>query len=111
MVSDRNAVQSGLSTVLKFLTCHGTEGAKGRPDRDEFLQQHLNQSKGQTMQTTSKKNEKKIQNRTTNGTFGGIPLREEIEARAHQIYLARGAEPGNELDDWLQAEREIMEWV
>ncbi|HMD54088.1 MAG TPA: DUF2934 domain-containing protein [Phycisphaerae bacterium] len=34
-----------------------------------------------------------------------------MAARAHEIYLARGAEAGHELDDWLQAEREIMEWV
>ncbi len=63
------------------------------------------------MQTINKKNAKKSPNRTTNGTLGAIPLREEIEARAHEIYLARGSEPGHELDDWLQAEREVMEWV
>ena len=32
---------------------------------------------------------------------------DEIAARAHEIYLARGAAPGRELDDWLQAEREL----
>jgi hypothetical protein len=26
---------------------------------------------------------------------------------AHMIYLERGSLPGNELDDWLQAEREL----
>jgi hypothetical protein len=31
---------------------------------------------------------------------------EEIRRRAHEIYLERGEEPGRELDDWLQAERE-----
>jgi hypothetical protein len=41
-------------------------------------------------------------NRETN------PFREKIEARAHEIYLARGAEPGHELEDWLQAENELM---
>jgi len=46
-----------------------------------------------------------------NGIFEAIPVREKIEARAHELYLARGAEAGHELDDWLQAEREIMEWV
>ena len=63
------------------------------------------------MQTTSKKNEKKSQNRKTNGTFEATSLREQIETRAHEIYLARGCEPGHELDDWLQAEREIMGWL
>jgi hypothetical protein len=33
--------------------------------------------------------------------------REEIRLRAYEIYLERGALPGNELDDWLQAEREL----
>jgi len=30
-----------------------------------------------------------------------------IAARAHQIYLARGGEHGRDMEDWLQAEREI----
>lgn len=63
------------------------------------------------MQTTNKKNGKKSQNRTTDHRSGAALLQEQIEARAHEIYLARGAEPGHELDDWLQAEREIMGWV
>ena len=32
---------------------------------------------------------------------------EEIRLRAYEIYLERGGLPGNELDDWLQAEREL----
>ena len=32
---------------------------------------------------------------------------EEIRQRAYEIYLERGAAPGFELDDWLQAEREL----
>jgi hypothetical protein len=63
------------------------------------------------MQTTIKNNKKKSQNRTTNGNFGTVPRLDKIAARAHEIYLARGAEAGHELDDWLQAEREVMEWV
>jgi hypothetical protein len=30
-----------------------------------------------------------------------------IRERAYQLFEARGGEPGLELDDWLQAEREI----
>jgi len=33
--------------------------------------------------------------------------REEIRLRAYEIYLERGGQAGNELDDWLQAEREL----
>ena len=36
------------------------------------------------------------------------PAREqEIRRRAYEIYLARGEEPGHDLEDWLQAEREL----
>src|SRR5439155_4915859 len=30
----------------------------------------------------------------------------EIRTRAYELHLARGAQPGHELEDWLQAERE-----
>ncbi len=33
----------------------------------------------------------------------------EIRTRAYELYLARGAQPGRELEDWLQAERELWE--
>ena len=32
---------------------------------------------------------------------------QEIRDRAYEIYLQRGAQPGCELEDWLQAEREL----
>ena len=32
---------------------------------------------------------------------------EDIRRRAYVIYLERGEQPGRELDDWLQAEREL----
>ena len=31
----------------------------------------------------------------------------DIARRAYDLYLARGCEPGHQLDDWLQAEREL----
>jgi len=37
------------------------------------------------------------------------PTNEEIALRAYEIYQARGAEDGLDLDDWLQAERELSE--
>ena len=62
------------------------------------------------MQTT-KKSGKKLQNRTVENILGAISLHDQIETRAHEIYVERGCEPGHELDDWLQAEREIMGWA
>ncbi len=35
------------------------------------------------------------------------PTQAEIARRAHEIYLARGGAAGSELDDWLQAERDL----
>jgi hypothetical protein len=34
-------------------------------------------------------------------------LEERIAKRAYEIYVERGREPGRELDDWLQAEKEL----
>jgi hypothetical protein len=33
---------------------------------------------------------------------------EEIALRAYQIYLERNGAPGNPLDDWTRAERELL---
>jgi len=43
---------------------------------------------------------------------GGNSTRdEEISRRAYEIYLERGEQPGTELEDWLQAERELQHGV
>jgi hypothetical protein len=42
------------------------------------------------------------------------PSGEEIRLRAYEIYLERNGLPGDELDDWLRAERELQEvasWI
>ena len=36
------------------------------------------------------------------------PTQEQIRQRAQEIHLARGGAAGRELDDWLQAERELQ---
>jgi len=42
-------------------------------------------------------------------TAEGHPTREEVELRAHQIYVARGDAHGQDVEDWLQAEHELLE--
>jgi Protein of unknown function (DUF2934) len=42
-------------------------------------------------------------------TIPGAPTREEIELRAYQIYIERGGAHGQDVEDWLQAEREFVE--
>ena len=36
-----------------------------------------------------------------------LPRMNRIAKRAHELYEARGGRDGKDLDDWLQAEREI----
>ncbi|PYU65608.1 MAG: hypothetical protein DMG49_23835 [Acidobacteria bacterium] len=36
------------------------------------------------------------------------PTPEEIERRAFQLYLERGGALGHDVEDWLQAERELV---
>jgi hypothetical protein len=36
------------------------------------------------------------------------PTEAQIRARAFEIYLERGRQPGREMDDWLQAEVELQ---
>jgi hypothetical protein len=42
------------------------------------------------------------------GTAAAAEVRpEQVAVRAYHIFLSRGATPGRELEDWLQAEREL----
>jgi hypothetical protein len=47
------------------------------------------------------------QAKTGEVSLGNSTGDEEIRRRAYEIYLERGEQPGRELDDWLQAEREL----
>lgn len=38
-----------------------------------------------------------------------LPTREQIAERAEELFHQRGRQPGHELDDWLQAEYELMQ--
>jgi len=40
---------------------------------------------------------------------GRLPTHDEIERRAYEVYLRRGGEEGHCEEDWLEAERELME--
>jgi len=48
-----------------------------------------------------------IQSHAEDTSAKHTPSREEIRLRAYEIFLERGGLPGNELDDWLQAEGEL----
>jgi hypothetical protein len=48
-----------------------------------------------------------IQEETGEVSVANLACDEEIRRRAYEIYRERGEQPGRELDDWLQAEREL----
>ena len=37
------------------------------------------------------------------------PITEAIALRAYELFLARGGQHGRDLDDWLRAERELLD--
>ena len=43
------------------------------------------------------------------GPVENLERDQKIRSRAYERYLERGQEAGHDLDDWLQAEREIDE--
>jgi Protein of unknown function (DUF2934) len=41
------------------------------------------------------------------GVIKAEPTVEQIRQRAYELYLFRGDRPGDALEDWLEAEREL----
>ena len=48
---------------------------------------------------------------TSDASVWNAARENDIRRRAYEIYLYRGQKSGTELDDWLQAEREIEQGV
>lgn len=38
-----------------------------------------------------------------------LTSKQKIELRAYEIYLERNGAPGNPLEDWVRAEREVLQ--
>jgi len=68
---------------------------------------HANESI-HNMKTRKQKNIGRFQSASAIHTSKPPPTPEQIRQRAHEIFLARGGAAGRELDDWLQAERELQ---
>jgi DUF2934 family protein len=47
------------------------------------------------------------QSATRNDSMASEPSEEEIRIRAYRRYLERGAQDGQDFDDWLHAEQEL----
>ena len=57
--------------------------------------------------TTAAANRAKPATRRKAAAPAAAPTHDAIAARAYEIYLRRGAAPGNHEDDWISAEREL----
>jgi hypothetical protein len=49
-----------------------------------------------------------IDHKQTQGQAARTPGHDEIAMRAFEIYLSRGGWPGRDVDDWLEAERQLL---
>ncbi len=49
-----------------------------------------------------------VKTSSVSGTTGAEAVVEEIRTRAYELYEERGREDGHEMDDWLQAEAEVI---
>jgi DUF2934 family protein len=58
----------------------------------------MNQPAPQQPGSTTRRSDSQIRNKITH---------EEIQRLAYHIYLSRGGQEGHDLEDWLQAEREL----
>ena len=57
---------------------------------------------------TRKLDASSIKPRSEDTFVNHAPSHEEIRCRAYEIYLERNGLPGDGLDDWLRAERELQ---
>jgi predicted ester cyclase len=107
-----DVVAEGDKVVLvdRFGGSHRGEflGRPGSGDRIEWMAIHIYTIRdGKVLEDAYMRDELAIINQL--GLAPSLtPMREqEISNRAYEIYLERGAQPGHEVEDWLQAEREL----
>jgi len=72
---------------------------------------HRKEKDQYVIKTKENRNTKPQANFTQSGTeevsVGTPRVTKKSGRRAYEIYLERGEQPGRDLDDWLQAEREL----
>jgi hypothetical protein len=67
----------------------------------------INSSAGKQPKPTTVVEPKKFPERMT-ALPNAVPSEEMIRARAYDLYESRGREPGQDEQDWLRAEQEII---
>jgi len=59
------------------------------------------------MPTKDAPRKRAVSRKTVTTTSPPTPQSDEIARRAYEMFLARGGEPGRDLDDWFHAELEL----
>lgn len=62
-----------------------------------------------TAEDTAHREHEAAESETTQPELSNAPGPEEIRQRAYELHLEGGYVHGRDLDDWLQAERELKE--
>ena len=71
-----------------------------RRETDSVVDQPVAETEGELESTTPS-------SQSTTTAYGSEPTTEQIAQRAYEIYQARGGTEGQDVEDWLQAEREL----
>jgi hypothetical protein len=91
-----------LVAVLIFLGVTGTEGIEDRKHRASLSTQI-------GMSDSTKGGINMLHSGTTEPLTKNVPTPEEIRQRAYEIHIERGGFYGCDMDDLLQAERELQQ--
>jgi hypothetical protein len=76
--------------------------------RQHDRQSNGNKSKSPTLKDTGATTSRQVHRETGESSIVSERAVELIRAQAYRLFESRGQQPGRELDDWLQAEREIL---
>ena len=72
-----------------------------------FARQFIIMAKERSRQNAQVSPETEAAPQTAGDTTAAVPDRDRVAMRAYELYQARGGTDGQELDDWLAAEREL----
>src|SRR5258705_9232152 len=67
-----------------------------------------NKSESPALKDSGATASRQVRSETGKGSISSDHAIELIRARAYRLFQSRGQQPGHALDDWLQAEREIL---
>jgi hypothetical protein len=81
--------------------------AAARSNSNPVTRKELNMSSKPKRNESTEQQASSTQAEAGKVSVGNLAREDEIRLRAYEIYVERGAEPGREVDDWLQAEREL----